>query len=125
MFFSKARRINELEYQLADVMDQRDALRKRIEERRESDRFGLVYEELQKSSFSFDWSFGRAFSIERIQEWNEGEQIYLATTVIGYLAPDPTEEDKDKLKVGQWCFYCSQKEHERLVKEFNEYKSKK
>lgn len=124
MFFSKARRINELEDQLAEVMDQRDNLRKRLEERGEYDRFNLVYEELQKSSFSFDWVKARAFSIERIHEWDEGEQLYIATTVIGYLAPDPTEDDKDKLKVGQWCFYCSQKEHERLVKEFNEYKSK-
>ena len=124
MFFSKARRINELEEQLADVMDQRDDLRERLKSG-EYDRFNLVYEELQKSSFSFDWAWGRAFSIERIHEWNEDQKIYLATTVIGYLAPDPTEDDKDKLKVGQWCFYCSAEEHTRLVEEFNEYKAKR
>lgn len=122
MFFSKARRIDELEEQLAKTMDQRDNLRKRLEERGEYNRFNVVYDEVVKSTFSFDWKAVNAFSIERIQEWDDELRVYLPTTVIGYLSPT---SDEDNLKIGQWKFYCSQDEHTRLVEDFNKYKAKK
>ena len=118
------KRVKELEDQLEKVMDQRDNLRARLDELQNT-KFTDVYNEVQSSKFSFDWKSSNAFSIERIHEWNSDNEIYIATTVIGYLAPTQDESPDQKLRVGEWRFYCSQSEHDRLVKEFNEYKSKR
>ena len=113
-------RVKDLEDQLEKVMDQRDNLRKRLDEK-SNDRFRETMADVTKSSFSFDWKNGRAFSIERMHAWMSHEEIYVPVTIIGYHAPDSIPEDPDKVKVGEWKFYCSQQEHERLVEDFNKY----
>lgn len=118
------KRVKELEDQLEKVMDQRDNLRSRLDEL-ENTKFMDVLKEVQTSTFAFDWKFGNAFSIERIHEWNSDNQIYIPTTIIGYLAPTQDESPDQKLRVGEWRFYCSQEEHDRLVEDFNAYKAKR
>lgn len=79
--------------------------------------------EMSKSTFSVDWKTMNAFSIER--GWNNGT----LRTTIGYLLQEPvviTEgEVTTKDVVREWVLYCSSEEHERLVKEFNDYKKSK
>lgn len=116
--------VSRLRDQLEDVMDERDSLRKRLSEK-SNDRFRETMADVTKSSFSFDWKNGRAFSIERIHDWMSDVEIYVPVTVIGYHAPDSIPEHPDKVKVGEWRFYCSQQEHDRLVDEFNKYRDKK
>ena len=112
--------------QLEDLMDERDDLKARLRKYESSDnRFKETFDDVQKSTFSFDWDLGKAFSIERVHEWASGEEMYIPTTVIGYFAPDASDENPDKFKVGEWRFYCSQKEHDRLVKEFNDRRAQK
>lgn len=111
----------EKDLQIADLMDERDSLRRQLE-KKSNDSFRETMADVTKSSFSFDWKNGRAFSIERIQDWMSHEEIYVPVTIIGYHAPDSIPEDPDKVKVGEWKFYCSQQEHDRLVEEFNKYR---
>lgn len=114
------------ERQIEDLMDERDDLKERLKKiLGRDDTFKQTMTDVTKSSFSFNWKLGRAFSIERIQDWLSDAEMYVPVTVIGYHAPDSIPEDPDKVKVGEWRFYCSQEEHERLVKEFNEYRAKK
>jgi hypothetical protein len=83
--------------------------------------------EMSKASFSVDWKTMNAFSVER--GWDNGTH----KTTIGYLLQEPcvhTEHDGNqnvvyKDIVREWVLYCSADEHERLVKEFNEYKGSK
>lgn len=112
------------ERQIEDLMDERDNLRKRLNELR-GNRYKEVMEDLNKSSFSFDWERGGAFAVERIHEFDDDLEIYITTTVIGYHKSVPTAENPNTVVNGEWRFYCSQEEHERLVKEFNEYRAKK
>jgi hypothetical protein len=79
--------------------------------------------EMSKATFSIDWKTMNAFSIER--GWENGT----LKTTIGHILQEPivvTEgEVTTKDVVREWILYCSAAEHERLVAEFNEYKSKK
>lgn len=115
MFGSKQREIERLLERNADLADDIQTLKERLA-RRESKAENLceVFGELHKSSFSFDFKGGKAFSIERIHDWMEETDGYVPVTVIGYVKQEGENE-----VVGEWRFYCSQKEHERLVAEFN------
>lgn len=62
---------------------------------------------------SLDFDKMDAFSIERMRK--DG----MPYTVIGYLKSLP-EEPPD---IGEWVLHCSDEHHERLVREFNQYKS--
>jgi hypothetical protein len=103
------------ERQIEDLMDERDDLRDRLQSIEKSrNPFNQVFEQLYASSFAFDWEKGQAFSIERIHEWSTEIYMHIPITVIGYH-----KQDGDKQVIGEWKFYCSQKEHDRLVEEFN------
>lgn len=65
-------------------------------------------------SVAVDFEMMDAFSIERMHENGVGR------TVIGYLKSLP-DTDPD---VGEWTLYCNEEIHEKLVKEFIEYKQK-
>jgi hypothetical protein len=113
------------------VGNQADAL-KRIKEL-ETENKNLSYavgeykkrleDEYSKASYSIDWKKINAFSIERM--WDNGNQ----KTVIGYMQHDPvvTTEGEGESKVTykdvvrEWTLYCTHDEHQRLVKQFNEY----
>ena len=82
--------------------------------------------EMNAASFSVDWKAMNAFSIER--NWYDGA----LRTIIGYMLQEPaihTEGEDSKITykdvVREWYLHCSAEEHERLVKEFNEYVAKK
>jgi hypothetical protein len=68
--------------------------------------------DLDGSTFEFDFKAVNAFSIERIAD-NKPPH-----TVIGYVKGICQDGSID---VGQWLFYCSQKEHNRLAEKFVEY----
>jgi hypothetical protein len=68
--------------------------------------------DLDGSTFEFDFKALNAFSIERIVD-NKTPH-----TVIGYSRG--TCQD-GSVNIGQWVFYCSQKEHNRLAEKFVEY----
>jgi DNA repair exonuclease SbcCD ATPase subunit len=76
---------------------------------------------MRDASFAFDFEKMNAFSIERMAKDN------LPCTVIGY--PLPKVEVKDGVEttstsINEWYLYCSDKQHEKLVKEFEEYRKK-
>lgn len=74
----------------------------------------------RKCTFSFDFKAVNAFSVER--NWNNGK----VCTVVGYTVDEQTIHDGgkilDKQIVKEWYLYCSEEQHEKLVKEFNEHK---
>lgn len=74
-------------------------------------------------TFAFDFNAVNAFSIER--NWNNGK----VCTIIGYTVDEQTIHDNgkilDKQTVKEWYLYCSDDQHEKLVKEFNEFKKGK
>lgn len=59
--------------------------------------------------FEFDWEESAAFSIERSVN---------GSTVIGYYK---AFDENGKRTVGEWTFFCSKDEHNRLANEFKEY----
>lgn len=75
------------------------------------------------STFSFDFNAVDAFSVER--NWNNGKLC----TIIGYLVNEQIIHDNgkilDKQSVKEWYLYCSDQQHEKLVKDFNESKKGK
>jgi len=84
--------------------------------------------EMSKASFAIDWDAMKAFSVER--NWGNG----FPHTVIGYMLSEPAVHTEGeggdprvtyKDVVREWTLYCSAEKHEELVKEFNEWKSKK
>ena len=83
--------------------------------------------EMSKATFSIDWKTMNAFSIER--GWENGTLKttigYLLQEPVAYTETDGTQNITHKDVVREWTLYCSAEEHERLVTEFNEYKSKK
>lgn len=110
-------KVSKLQDQLLEVMDERDNYREDlIKLKLRRDNYKEIIADVYESSFSFDWKLGRAFSIERIHDWCSDQEKYLPVTVIGYI--------KEEKAIGEWRFYCSAEEHERLVKEFNETRKK-
>lgn len=84
--------------------------------------------EMSTASFAIDWDAMKAFSVER--NMNQG----IPYTIIGYMLTEPavhTEGEGGEPRVTykdvvrEWTLYCSIAEHERLIKEFNEWKVKK
>lgn len=115
MFGSKQRKIDALELENAELADDIRVLKDRLARREEKTKnLSEVLDEVYKAPFSFDFKGGKAFSVERIHDWNDDIDGYLPVTVVGYIKQEGENET-----VGEWRFYCSQKEHERLVAEFN------
>jgi hypothetical protein len=82
-----------------------------------------LVDDYSKASYSLDFAKMNAFSIER--NWDNGTQ----KTIIGYMLQEPvvTTEGEGSSKVTykdvvrEWSLFCSHEEHERLVKQFNDY----
>ena len=70
-----------------------------------------VRKDVQSSTFVIDWRNMDAFSVERMGDAKE------AYTIIGYYVVN----EHSKREVAEWKFYCSQKQHDKLAKEFAEY----
>lgn len=79
--------------------------------------------DLNTSAFAIDFNRMKVFAIER--NVNSNNQAY---TVVGHFVDEPVAFTDGncamKSVVHEYTFYCSQAEHERLVKEFNEFKKK-
>lgn len=72
--------------------------------------------DLASSEFEFDFKALEAFSIERMCDNGRPH------TVIGYVR----SRSKEGPCLGQWLFYCSKDEHNKLVEKFRAYlKTKK
>ena len=84
--------------------------------------------EMENASFAIDWDAMKVFSIERV--WDNG----IPKTILGYMLSEPaihTEGEGGEPRVTykdivrEWTLYCSADKHEKLVKEFTEWKGKK
>ena len=83
----------------------------------------LVIKTLQdatrSSSFAFDFTAVKAFSVERNLDAKN-----LPVTIIGYLLPEPVVVTEDttttKDVVREWYLHCDEKQHEAIVKAFKE-----
>jgi hypothetical protein len=113
--------------ELAVALLSKSALQKRVSElETEVKQFQKVLDKINAdvpaSSFAFDFSTVKVFSIER--NFNDNRPV----TIIGYFLPEArvVENDNGVITndvVREWFLYCSQEQHEKLVEEFR--KSKK
>lgn len=110
-----------LEYKIACLENDiasRDALIKSLQadlDRLRDEKSAEVTKDVQSSNFVIDWRNMDAFSIERMGDVKE------AYTVIGYYVVN----EHSKREVAEWKFYCSQKQHDKLAKEFAEFTADK
>jgi hypothetical protein len=101
---------------IVELEDKVDSLKAEITRLRDTKDYEFK-KDLDGSTFEFDFKALNAFSIERIVD-NKTPH-----TVIGYIR---SKCEDGSTNIGQWVFYCSQKEHNRLAEKFVEYtKSKK
>lgn len=108
MFRSKEdiKRIAELEKEVENLKSKLSKMQK----------LDTVEEDLNSCEFEFDFKSMSAFSIERIYENGS------LRTVIGY----EKNRNKEGVEIGQWLFYCSKDEHNKLVEKLRTHlKSKK
>ena len=82
----------------------------RLESKNQKQR-NVVYDDIDGSTHVFDWATVNAFSIERNMKYEYDELV--AYTIIGFIRADG--------ETGEWSFICSQEEHNRLAKDFEEY----
>ena len=68
--------------------------------------------DVTNSDFEFDFKTTLAFSIERIQS-NLVDGRVIPKTVIGYINPQGY--------IGNWSFYCSPEQHQKLAEQFRKY----
>lgn len=99
----------QLKEEILDLKDKINELKQRLHAHEDAE---------HSASFSIDWSALDVFSIER------NPQKQPPQTTIGYKVIKEQVVDGVKvfnLKTEEWYYCCSLAEHERLVKEFNEY----
>jgi hypothetical protein len=105
--------LESLKKENADLKFANEAYKKRLES------------EMANASYAIDWDAMKAFSIERM--WENG----LPKTIIGYMLSEPlvttsgegVERVTEKDVIREWTLYCSAETHEKLVKEFNEWRT--
>lgn len=90
-------------------------LEKQIEELTDAAR-GKLADDVQSSKFEIDFDKMEVFSLERN---HNGQRAF---TIVGYFINVP-EQYGMKKAVHEWTLYCSMKEHERLVTEFQKWKN--
>ena len=109
--------------ELLDQIDKLTEQNKNLQDRKDAElqkQRNVVYDDIDACIHVFDWEAVNAFSIERNMKKQEGELI--AYTVIGYKRG---VSDKGNICTGEWMFICSQEEHNRLAKQFQEYLASK
>jgi predicted RNase H-like nuclease (RuvC/YqgF family) len=90
------RRIDTLQFELERKREEIQRLKHEIETKKP---------DYRNATFSFNFNAVKAFSVERLPS-DKG-----VATVIGYIVKDNVKE---------WHLYCSDEQHERLVKEFEQ-----
>ena len=78
--------------------------------------------DLTTSTFSIDFNQMKVFAIERNVDQHR------AYTIVGHFMDEPVVFTDGnfamKSVLHEYTFYCSHEEHERLVKEFNDFKKR-
>jgi len=121
MFFSKQKTEDGIVGNYADALKRIKELEAEVERLQYANKAyqTRLVDEYSKASYSVDFAKMNAFSIER--HWDNGTQ----KTIIGYILQEPfsTTEGEYSTKdvVREWNLLCSHEEHERLVKQFNDY----
>lgn len=106
-----------LEYKIANLENDLRAKDRHIDslqadlDRLREEKNEEVRKDVQGSNFVIDWRNMDAFSIERMGDSKE------AYTIIGYYVMN----EHNKREVAEWKFYCSQKQHDKLAREFSDF----
>ena len=78
--------------------------------------------EFSNASFAIDWDAMKVFSVERNFGFNG------PVTILGYMLSEPATHTEGTVTfkdvVREWTLHCSAETHEKLVKEFTEWKNK-
>ena len=109
--FNKRDKIKQLEKEILDLKTTIDAKNSEIQEYALKDKNAT--EKLRSSTFIFDFSAVRVFSIERL--WRSDR----AQTSIGFINPDPSPGDNRKYI--EWYFDCDEAVHEDLCNQWKEW----
>lgn len=109
----------ELLDQIEKLTNQNENLQERLQDKTQKQR-NVVYDDIDGCIHAFDWEAVGAFSIERNMKEQDGELI--AYTIIGFQR---NISEEGNICTGEWMFICSQQEHNRLAKEFQEYLASK
>ena len=109
----KNRRIDDLEREVQRYSEALQQERNNFENFKKS-----IDDAARSSSFSFDFNSVKAFSVKR--NTADGKPV----TIIGYLLHEPVvvtdSETTTKDIVREWYLHCDEKQHEAIVKAFNE-----
>ena len=119
MFFGKSSQLQHAETRIDYLSKTIDELNAQIKQMRE-DAQDAKERDLQTSTFALNFDTMRVFAIER--NMHNGE----VCTIVGHFIAEPvTFTDGSvaaKETTKEWYMYCSQEQHEKLVKEFEAYK---
>ena len=122
MFFSKSAQLQHAETRIDYLSKTIDELNAQIKQMRE-DAEKEKESDLQTSTFALDFNAVRVFAIER--NMHNGS----VCTIVGHFIAEPVAFSDGSVAakdtVHEWYMYCSQEQHEKLVKEFEQFKSKK
>lgn len=105
----------ELLDQIETLTNKNEELVQSLKDKNQKQR-NVVYDDIDGSTHVFDWEAARAFSIERNMRYEYGELE--AYTIIGYQR---NVNEDGNICNGEWSFVCSQAQHNKLAKEFEEY----
>ena len=120
MFFGAIDRLtySNLKCELEDLRNEKDRLRRANDEYKKR-----IDSEFSSASFAIDWDTMNVFSVER--NWSHG----FPTTILGYMLSEPVTHTEEQVTykdvVREWTLHCSAETHEKLVEEFNAWKSNK
>lgn len=119
MFFATALELKTAQDRAQYLAEQVDLLNAQIKQMRE-DAESAKERDMQTSTFAIDFNATKVFAIER--NMHNGD----ICTIVGCMRLDRTttidgaiHEKQDTL---EWYLYCSQEQHEKLVKEFEAHK---
>ena len=119
MFFGKSAQLQHAETRIDYLSKTIDELNAQIKQMRE-DADKEKESDLQTSTFALDFNIMRVFAIER--NIHNGD----VCTIVGHFISEPVAFTDGNVAAKEvtreWYMYCSQEQHENLVKEFEAYK---
>jgi len=117
MFFGAIDKLtySNLKCELEDLRNENHRLRRANDEYK-----NRINGEFSSASFGINWGTMNVFSVER--NWSHGCPV----TILGYLLSEPVTHTEEQVTykdvVREWTLHCSAETHEKLVKEFTEWK---
>ena len=119
MFFGKSAQLKHAETRIDYLSKTIDELNAQIKQMRE-DAEKAKESDLQTSTFTLNFSAMRVFAIER--NLHNGD----VCTIVGHFIAEPVAFSDGNVAtkdtIHEWYLYCSQEQHEKLIKEFEAYK---